>query len=120
MRIFRGACGVVGSRSRGRVYTSAAGRGTDTNEQQGGDLPWVVIPAYNERENLPVVVRVIMGHGDFRVMAVDDQSPNGIGEVADALAREFPDRVEAVHHAGRRGLGLSLRRRSSSTSKSLT
>ena len=40
-------------------------------------------------------------------MAVDDQSPDGTGEVADALAREFPDRVEAVHRAGRRGLELS-------------
>ena len=67
----------------------------------------VIIPTYNERENLPVVVREVLGHAGFRVTVVDDRSPDGTGDVADALGREFPDRVEVIHRTGRRGLGLS-------------
>jgi len=67
----------------------------------------VLIPTYNERENLPGLVRDVIAHPGFRVMVVDDQSPDGTGEVADALAREFPDRVEVLHRTGKKGLGRS-------------
>ena len=40
-------------------------------------------------------------------MVVDDQSPDGTGQVADDLAREFPGRVEVLHRTGKRGLGRS-------------
>jgi dolichol-phosphate mannosyltransferase len=67
----------------------------------------VLIPTYNERENLPVLVRAIMAHDRFRVMVVDDQSPDGTGEAAEALAAEFPGRVEVMHRTGKKGLGRS-------------
>ena len=67
----------------------------------------VVVPTYNERENLPVLVRAILVHPRFRVMVVDDQSPDGTGQVADALAGEFPGRVEVMHRTGKKGLGRS-------------
>lgn len=67
----------------------------------------VLVPTYNERENLPVLVRAVMEHEGFRVMVVDDQSPDGTGEVAEALAREFPGRVEVLHRTGKKGLGRS-------------
>lgn len=67
----------------------------------------VVIPTYNERENLPDLVRAVLAHADTRVMVVDDQSPDGTGQIADALAGEFPGRVEVVHRTGPRGLGRS-------------
>jgi len=67
----------------------------------------VVIPTYNERENLEPLVRQILDHEGCRVMVVDDQSPDGTGELGDALAREFPDRVDVVHRTGKRGLGRS-------------
>ena len=67
----------------------------------------VIIPTYNERDNLPVLVRQVLAHDGYRVMVVDDQSPDGTGEVADALAREFPGRVEVLHRTGKRGLGRS-------------
>jgi dolichol-phosphate mannosyltransferase len=67
----------------------------------------VVTPTYNERENLPDLVRAILSHPDTRVMVVDDQSPDGTGAIADALAAEFAGRVMVVHRTGKRGLGRS-------------
>jgi dolichol-phosphate mannosyltransferase len=67
----------------------------------------VVIPTYNERENLDPLVRQILAHEGFQVMVVDDDSPDGTGALADGLAREFPGRVEVVHRTGKRGLGRS-------------
>jgi dolichol-phosphate mannosyltransferase len=67
----------------------------------------VVIPTYNERDNIDALVRQILQHPGVSVMVVDDQSPDGTGAVADALTAEFPGRVEVIHRTGRRGLGLS-------------
>ena len=67
----------------------------------------VVTPTYNERENLPDLVRAILAQPGTRVMVVDDQSPDGTGAIADALATEYPGRVIVVHRTGKRGLGRS-------------
>ena len=66
-----------------------------------------VIPTYNERDNLPDLVRAVLADPSFAVMVVDDGSPDGTGELADGLAREFPGRVDVVHRTGKRGLGRS-------------
>jgi dolichol-phosphate mannosyltransferase len=67
----------------------------------------IVTPTYNERDNLPDLVRAILTHPETRVMVVDDQSPDGTGALADALAAEYPGRVMVVHRTGKRGLGRS-------------
>jgi dolichol-phosphate mannosyltransferase len=67
----------------------------------------VVVPTYNERDNLPVLVRAIMALDGYGVLVVDDGSPDGTGGIADALAAEFPGRVEVMHRTGPRGLGRS-------------
>jgi dolichol-phosphate mannosyltransferase len=67
----------------------------------------VIVPTYNERENLPDLVRAILAYDGYRVMVVDDGSPDGTGALADALAAEHPGRVEVVHRTGPRGLGRS-------------
>jgi dolichol-phosphate mannosyltransferase len=67
----------------------------------------VVVPTYNERENLPLLVDGLMQHRDVRVLVVDDQSPDGTGQVAEALAQRFPGRVEVLHRTSRRGFGRS-------------
>ena len=67
----------------------------------------VVTPTYNERDNLPDLVRAILAYPNTRVMVVDDQSPDGTGAIADALATEHPGRVLVVHRTGKRGLGRS-------------
>lgn len=66
----------------------------------------VILPTYNERDNLAQLVRDILAHG-YSLMVVDDQSPDGTGQIADELAREFPGRVHVVHRTGKRGLGRS-------------
>jgi len=67
----------------------------------------VIVPTYNERDNLPVLIRELMVHPDVRVLVVDDGSPDGTGDVADALAREFAPRVHVMHRTTERGLGRS-------------
>jgi dolichol-phosphate mannosyltransferase len=67
----------------------------------------VVIPTYNERTNLPVLIAGLMAHADVRVLVVDDQSPDGTGEVADSLARQHAGRVEVLHRTGKKGFGRS-------------
>jgi dolichol-phosphate mannosyltransferase len=67
----------------------------------------VVVPTYNERDNLPVLARGVLAHEGFRMLVVDDGSPDGTGAVADALAAEYPGRVEVMHRTGPRGLGRS-------------
>ena len=67
----------------------------------------VVVPTYNERDNLPVLARGVLAHDGYRMLVVDDGSPDGTGAVADALAAEYAGRVEVVHRTGQRGLGRS-------------
>jgi dolichol-phosphate mannosyltransferase len=67
----------------------------------------VVVPTYNERENLPLLVEGVLAHEGFRMLVVDDGSPDGTGAVADALSAQHPGRIEVMHRTGRRGLGRS-------------
>ena len=67
----------------------------------------VVVPTYNERDNLPRVVPRILEQGEaFHVLVVDDNSPDGTGRVADRLAAES-ERVEVLHRPGKQGLGAA-------------
>jgi dolichol-phosphate mannosyltransferase len=68
----------------------------------------VVIATYNERENLSDLVAQIVQNPGYRVIVVDDNSPDGTGVIADTLAAQFPGRVSVVHRSGPRGLGRSL------------
>jgi dolichol-phosphate mannosyltransferase len=67
----------------------------------------IILPTYNERENLPRVVEALLRAPDRRVLVVDDASPDGTGAVAEELAGRFPHRVHVLHRTGPRGLGLS-------------
>lgn len=67
----------------------------------------VIVPTYNERENLPVLTKALMAYPEVRMLIVDDQSPDGTGALADELAREYPDRIDVMHRTDRRGLGRS-------------
>jgi dolichol-phosphate mannosyltransferase len=67
----------------------------------------VIVPTFNERENLPVVAAALMQYPNVSLLVVDDQSPDGTGAVADALAREYPGRIEVMHRTTLPGLGRS-------------
>ena len=67
----------------------------------------VVIPTYNERENIGTLVESILGLGlDPRVIVVDDNSPDGTGRLADELARQHSV-VHVVHRPAKLGLGTA-------------
>jgi len=67
----------------------------------------VIVPTYNERANLPVLVGALMAQPNVRLMVVDDQSPDGTGQLADELARQHPGRIQVLHRTTQRGLGRS-------------
>ncbi len=67
----------------------------------------VLVPTYNERDNLPPLVAGVLTHQVTRLLVIDDGSPDGTGDIADQLARECPDRVSVMHRHGARGLGRS-------------
>jgi dolichol-phosphate mannosyltransferase len=72
---------------------------------------WLVLPTYNEAENLEPVVaaaRTVLREAaaeGFTILVVDDASPDGTGEIADRLAAAHPGEVEVLHHPARGGLG---------------
>ncbi len=67
----------------------------------------VVVPTYNERDNLPLLATALMQYPNVSLLVVDDESPDGTGAVADALARQYPERIEVLHRKTHRGLGRS-------------
>jgi dolichol-phosphate mannosyltransferase len=67
----------------------------------------VLIPTYNERDNLPPLVAEVLAIAGTEVLVIDDQSPDGTGALADDLAAAYPGRVRVMHRTGRRGLGKS-------------
>jgi dolichol-phosphate mannosyltransferase len=70
----------------------------------------VVIPTYNEAENLPLIVpQVLEQDPGIEVLVVDDASPDGTGKIADDLALQHSGRVHALHREGERGLGRAYR-----------
>jgi dolichol-phosphate mannosyltransferase len=69
----------------------------------------VVIPTYNERENLERLVDAILeALPEASLLVVDDNSPDGTGSLADTMAAREP-RLHVLHRAGKEGLGVALR-----------
>src|ERR671926_325269 len=81
---------------RGSVFAIAAIIGTRMRAT-------VCLPTYNERENLEPMLRALGEYG-VRVLVIDDNSPDGTGELADRLAREL-DYVSVLHRPNKEGLG---------------
>jgi dolichol-phosphate mannosyltransferase len=67
------------------------------------DRVTVAIPTYNESENLPDISKAVTVHG-YRLLVVDDSSPDGTGELADRLATEDP-LISVLHRPNKEGLG---------------
>ena len=69
----------------------------------------IVIPTYNEAENLPELVSALftLPISDLHILIVDDNSPDGTGEVAETLARRHPGQMRVLHRNGKLGLGTA-------------
>ena len=67
----------------------------------------VVVPTYNERDNLPLLAAGVLEHEGFRLLVVDDGSPDGTGRSPIDWRPSIPGRVEVMHRTGPRGLGRS-------------
>lgn len=68
----------------------------------------VIIPTYNERENVRRIVADVLAQDErLHILVVDDGSPDGTGEIADVLAAESDGRVHVLHRAGKLGLGTA-------------
>lgn len=71
----------------------------------------MVIPTYNESENLPKLVKDVLALPleDIHILIVDDNSPDGTGDLAEKLRKKYNDRVHCLHRAGKLGLGSAYR-----------
>jgi len=67
----------------------------------------VIIPTYNEKDNIPVIVgKVLSRDPSLEVLVIDDNSPDGTGAIVDGMCRENP-RVHVIHRPGKMGLGTA-------------
>jgi len=69
----------------------------------------IVIPTYNEAENLPKLISALfeLQMPDLNVLVVDDNSPDGTGQIAEDLGVKYEGRVKVMHRAGKLGLGTA-------------
>jgi dolichol-phosphate mannosyltransferase len=68
----------------------------------------VIIPTYNELENIQDMILSVMGlEGDFELLIIDDNSPDGTAEVVKKLKKDFPERLHLIQRKGKQGLGTA-------------
>ncbi|MCS7036554.1 MAG: polyprenol monophosphomannose synthase [Saprospiraceae bacterium] len=68
----------------------------------------VIIPTYNERENIEAIVRAVLRQpGNFHVLVVDDASPDGTAQIVRDLQKEYPEQVHLLSRPGKLGLGTA-------------
>lgn len=76
-------------------------------EQKSSQRVLIIIPTYNEAENLePMVEAIQIQSRDLHILIIDDNSPDGTGEIADRLSREYST-VHVMHRPGKMGLGTA-------------
>ena len=69
----------------------------------------VIIPTYNEKENIEKIIRAVMGlEKAFNILVIDDGSPDGTADIVKGLmADEFKDRLFIIERSGKLGLGTA-------------
>src|SRR5437762_2789614 len=67
----------------------------------------IIIPTYNERNNLTALAEAIFAQGPYHILIVDDASPDGTGALADDLAAQYAGRFFVLHRANKLGLGTA-------------
>ena len=72
------------------------------------DKKVVIIPTYNEKENIEKIIRKVFSlEGSFHILIIEDGSPDGTGAIVKGLQAEFPDRLFMIERSGKLGLGTA-------------
>lgn len=72
------------------------------------DKKLVIIPTYNEKENIEAISRAVFAEeGAFHILVIDDGSPDGTAAIVKRLMQEFPDRLHLMERKGKQGLGTA-------------
>ena len=68
----------------------------------------IIIPTYNEKENIGKIIRAVFAlEGEYHIIVIEDGSPDGTGQIVKSLMTEFPDRLFMIERAGKQGLGTA-------------
>lgn len=68
----------------------------------------VIVPTYNEKENIELLIRKVMGvMSDLHILVVEDNSPDGTANIVSHLMPSFPDRLFMLQREGKQGLGTA-------------
>ena len=72
------------------------------------DRKIVIIPTYNEKENIEKIIRAVFSlDGEYHILVIEDGSPDGTAQIVRRLQEEFPDRLHMIERKGKLGLGTA-------------
>ena len=72
------------------------------------DKKIVIIPTYNEKENIEAIIRKVFSlEGNFNILIIDDGSPDGTATIVKSLQEEFPEKLFMIEREGKLGLGTA-------------
>ena len=72
------------------------------------DRKIVIIPTYNEKENIERIIRKVFSlEGHFNILVIEDGSPDGTAGIVKGLQSEFPERLFMIERSGKQGLGTA-------------
>ena len=72
------------------------------------DRKIVIIPTYNEKENIEKIIRAVFGlEGEYNILIIEDGSPDGTAQIVKQLQTEFPERLHMIERTGKLGLGTA-------------
>ena len=70
------------------------------------DKKVVIIPTYNEKENIENIIRAVFSlEGEYHILVIEDGSPDGTAAIVKRLQEEFPERLHMIERKGKLGLG---------------
>ena len=68
----------------------------------------IIIPTYNEKENIEKMIRTICGlEGNYHILVIDDGSPDGTADIVKRLQKEYPESLFIIERSGKLGLGTA-------------
>ena len=72
------------------------------------DKKVVIIPTYNEKENIERIIRAVFSlDGEYHILVIEDGSPDGTADIVKRMQQEFADRLHMIERKGKLGLGTA-------------